>query len=137
MPSYQPQAPKPKPKRAWLLPLLVVAGILAGFGVGAAKPAPDPVTITKEVPVDKIVEKRVEVPVTPAACGDYIEASAKVNDISSTVVGLLSDTLSAAADLDAAKIRANNAKVDAETAKLKDITPEFQSTRDECKASLK
>jgi hypothetical protein len=137
MPPYQPQAPKPKAKRGWMVPVLVAVALIFGFGMGAIKPAPDPVTIEKrvEVPVEKIVTK--EVPVTPAACGDYIEASSKVNDISSTVVGILSDTLSAAVNLDAATIRANNAKVDAETAKLKDITPEFQSTRDTCKASLK
>lgn len=135
MPSYQPQAPKPK--RAWLLPLLLVAAILVGFGVGAAKPAPDPVTVEKrvEVPVEKIVTK--EVPVTPAACGTALDRGADIIGMSGTVVGLLSDSLGAAGNLDAATIRNNSDKIREQTAKLKEITPEFQLSRDLCQASLK
>lgn len=130
---------KPKAKRRWLVPVLVLVALFMGVGIGSAKPAPDPVTITKEVPVEKIVTKEVpvEVPVTPTECGDFITLAAKVNDINSEVLGLLSSSLTAAGNLDSATIMANNAKLPTQTAKLKALTPEYQTARDTCKASLK
>lgn len=135
MPNHAPK----KAKRKWLVPLLMLAALLVGLTVGAAKPAPDPVTIEKvvEKKVEVPVEKQVEVPVTPTACGDFIDLAEKVNNISSEVLGIMSSTITAAGNLDAATITANNAKLPPQTAKLKAITPDYQSARDTCRASLK
>lgn len=133
MPDHPPV--KQKAQRKWLVPVLMITALLVGIGFGSIKPAPAPVTIEK--PVEKIVEKKVEVPVTPAVCGVALDKGAEVNDISAEVVRLLSSSLTAAGEMDAATIVANTAKVREQTQKLKDLTPTFQLSRDSCRASLK
>jgi hypothetical protein len=131
MPTHQPQ--QPKPKRGWLAPVLVAVALIFGFGVGAIKPTPEPVTITREVPVDKIVTK--EVPVTPQACITALEGAGEIIDLSGKTIGVISDNVSAAAKLDVSALRANNEKVEANTEKLKGITPGYVAAREECQAS--
>jgi hypothetical protein len=109
--------------------------LIFGFGLGAIKPPPAPVTITKEVPVDKIVEKRVEVPVTPQACLTALTHAGEIIDISGATVGIMSDTLKAAVLRDVPSITANTEKVKVQTDKLKGITPGYISAREECQAS--
>jgi hypothetical protein len=134
MPTYQPKPQKPK--RGWLVPVIVAVALIFGFGMGAIKPPPAPVTIEKVVEkrVEVPVEKRVEVPVTPQACITALSKAGEIIDISGNTVGIMSDTLKAAVTWDSATITANTEKVKTETTKLKDITPGYISAREECQA---
>jgi hypothetical protein len=128
----QPQTPEPKKRFNWALALTVFVAVLIGAGLGfVSKPDPAPVVQVQEKEVE--VEKEV----TPAACGTALDLGSEIIGNGGTVIGLLSDSLEAVADFDAATIRANNVKVKEQTEKLKEITPEFLTSRETCRASLK
>lgn len=129
---YQSQPPAPKKRFNWKTALTVFAAVLIGGVVGSvSNPAPPPVV---EVQVqEKIVEKEV----TPVECGTALDIGSEIIANGGTVIGLLSDSLGAVADFDAATIRENNVQVNEQTEKLKEITPEFLSSREACQASLK
>lgn len=136
--QYQPVPPmpehppvKPKAKRRWLMPVLLIAALFVGLAVGSAKPTPDPVTVEKQV------EKRVEVPVTPPECGKALTLYDQLVTYSTEALGYSNDALQSAAKLDAAGIYAANDKVTALTPKINDLTPLLRSAKDTCRASLK
>lgn len=135
LPNHSPHPPKSK--RRWIMPLLIIVALFMGVGMGSAKPAPDPVTITKEVPVEKIVTKEVEVTkeVTPPSCITALEHAGEIIDISGDTIGILSETLTAAGNFDVATITANSGKVKAQTDKLGKVSPKYVSAREECQAS--
>ena len=128
----QPQPPAPKKRFNWKLALIVFAAVLIGGVIGSvSNPAPPPVVQVQ------VQEKVVEKEVTPTACGTALDRGAEIIGMGGTVVGLLSDSLEAAGNLDAATIRANSEKIREQTQKLKDITPDYQLSRDTCESSLK
>jgi hypothetical protein len=131
MPNHPPV--KPKAKRKWLVPVLMIAALLLGIGFGSIKPTPDPVTITKEVPV----EKRVEVPVTPTACGTALTLYDQLVGYSTEALGYSNEALQSAAKLDAAGIYAANDKVKTLTPKIDTLAPLLRAAKDTCRASLK
>lgn len=131
--SY-PQPPAPKKRFNWKLALAMFAAVIIGGIIGSvSNPAPPPVVQVQEKRVE--VEKKVTE--TPAECGTALDLGADIIGMSGTVVGLLSNSMEAVGNLDAATIRGNSAKIREQTAKLKAVTPDYQSARDTCKASLK
>lgn len=137
--QYQPSVPampnhppvKPKAKRRWLMPVLLIAALFVGLAVGSTKPTPDPVTIEKQV------EKRVEVPVTPPECGKALVLYDQLVNYSTEALGYSNEALQSAATLDAAGIYAANDKVKTLTPKINDLTPLLIAAKSTCRASLK
>lgn len=127
--------PAPKPKKKDRKPLLAVAAgvavLLLGFGVGNAAGSSK---IPDTVEVEKVVEKPVDkpVPYTPAVCSEALSLAGDVISSASRALGYSTDNLKAAAELDAARIRANTAKTEAETEVLKELAPKYQLARDTC-----
>lgn len=137
VPPMPPQAPK-KAKKKWLVPVLIVAALLLGAGMGNASAAAKPAEIqiqTKEV--EKVVEKKVPVPVptTPSECAAALDYAEDVMRSSARVVGIFSDIIDAVKILDANKITELSPKIDDETVILEDIRPKYQSAAATCRAS--
>lgn len=106
-----------KRKRKWVLPAsLAVAGLLIGGGVGGVigyGEKPEPVTI------EKVVEKEVEVPVTPTACITAIEDSAAMIDRLLGLADISSAAISAVAEDDIPAL-------DRQTQKVKDLNADIE-----------
>jgi hypothetical protein len=139
-PDVPPQAPKvpkkPSKFKRFGLPVgLLLLGLVIG-GASGASAVPDPVQVVKEVPgPERVVEKKVTVPTTPASCVQAIDDAEKIIASSGRAVGVMSDMFGAAAKLDAATINRLSPKIDDETAYLNKIRPSYQSSRDSCRAS--
>ena len=134
VPPMPTKAPK-KPKQ-WLVPVLIAVALVFGAGMGNASAAVKPAEIQiQEKEVEKIVEKKVPVPTTPASCIDAITYAEQVMESSSRAFGVMGEMFKAAAKLDAATMTALSPKIDDETDTLNRIRPKYQSARDSCKAS--
>lgn len=137
--QYQPvpplPEPKPKAKRKWLVPVLVTVALLFGIGIGSATkptpPTPAPITI------EKPVEKRIEVTVASPACTKAFGYAEDVFSSSSRTLGSMQNILDAVKRLDASAITAENPKIDAETAIVKDAGPKYRSAKADCLAAVK
>jgi hypothetical protein len=138
VPPVPPQnavPPKPKTpfwKKIWVLP---VAALLVGLAIGAGDPRT--VEVTKEVPVEKIVEKEVEVavPTTPQGCIDAIDTAVEMFAVQAAVMDIVSGSLNAVANNDVAGIDAATAKMGEQNAELDKLQTPWASAVKECRAS--
>lgn len=116
----------------------VLAMVVGGFIGASGQPEP----IVKEVPgpervVTNTVEKKVDVPVTPAACVTALDLSEKGFSISAEAMGYMSDALTAASKFDVASMQRANVNLDALNPKLKAITAPMKAASAECRAAAK
>jgi hypothetical protein len=141
-PGHAPfqQAPAPKLKSKWRFALpvgLLVGGIIIG-SAAAGSAEPKTVEVTKEVPgPERIVEKKVEVRVVPAACTEYITLSEKAFDYSAEAMGYMSDALQAAGRFDTAAISTASEKLKVLNPKMSALTTPVNTAKGECRASAK
>ena len=133
--SIPSTVPAPETKRPiWKRPLTLVGvgalaiGILIG---GSGRPAPEVVTVEK--PVDKIVEKRVEV--TPAVCLSALDLSETAFGYASDAFGFASAALTAAGNMDIAGIEKAGADIKALNPKIEAIAPRVNAAKAECRAA--
>lgn len=135
MPSQAPKPPKASKLKRFGLPTgLLLLGLIIG-GASGASAVPEPVEVVKEVPgPERVVEKKVNVPVTPQTCRDAITHGEAVIQSSSRVAGIFSEIIDAVRAMDSAAIIALNPKIDTETAILNEIRPKYQAARDACRA---
>lgn len=136
--SVYPVDPAPKKKRWFKNPLLLipVGALILGFSAGAST-TPEPVTVTetKEVPgPERVVEKEVEVPVTPAACTEYIAVSEEAFGYASEIIGYLGSALTGASDFDVAVVEKAAADMKTVQPKLEAVTPKVNAAKAECAA---
>lgn len=125
-PSFAP-APPEKPKRNFAKFVIPAAALLVGLGIGgAAVPKPEPITI------EKPVEKRVEVFKTPASCEEAFGYAEDVFASSSRTVGIMQTILTAVGNMDVSTMKAQNPKIDDETAKLKLLAPQYKNAKADC-----
>lgn len=133
-------APKRPRKKRWILPVSVgVAGLLIGSAMGASN-RPKPVEVVKEVPgpervVTQTVEKKVDVPKTPAACLTALDLSEQAFNYAAEALGYSNDALTAAGQLDPAGIQAAGDKMEALNPKIKALAPKVNAAKSECRAS--
>lgn len=134
MPVYSPN-PK-RPKKRFLVPILVIGALLFGLATGAASTSAKEVEVIKEVPVEKIVEKEVtvEVPVTPQACLDVITTAGKILTVSVAIQDAQQDALTAVSNSDVAGINAATEKVKAQNAVLDTLTGPWGEAIEGCRA---
>jgi hypothetical protein len=135
-PNYT-HAPLPEPKKKpwWkkAIVILPVATLVLGLGLGAMN-RPDPVQVPgPERIVNHTEEKRVEV--TPEACLTAMGLYEKVIDYSSEALGYTKDAMLAASRLDAAGIRAMDAKMGELTPKIKAVTEPLLAAKASCRAA--
>jgi hypothetical protein len=136
LPPVPPQHAVPKKTPFWKRPLLwVLAALLFGIAVGAGDPRT--VEVTKEVPVEKIVEKEVEVavPTTPEACTDALDYASVIFTMNAEAIGVMQNMLKHAVALDAAGMDADTAELDKLTQNLGKIKTPYQSAVEQCRAS--
>lgn len=135
MPVYVPN-PK-RPKKRFLVPILVITALLFGVATGAASTSAKEVEVIKEVPVEKIVEKEVtvEVPVTPEACTDALDYASIIFTMNADAIGTMQDMLQHAVAMDAAGLEADTAKLDKQTQELGKVKTPFTDAVKECRAS--
>jgi hypothetical protein len=131
--------PPQKPKAWWKKPVVIlpVAAFILGSGLGAMN-KPEPVRV--EVPgPERIVEKekRVEVPVTPAACLTALDLADEAFGYAAEAMGFMSDAMTAAGNLDLAAITKANEGLDRTTPKMKALKDPMQAAKAECRASAK
>lgn len=126
-----PSTPQ-KPKAWWKKPVVIlpVACLLLGFGLGS-KNQPEPVTVTVEKPVEKIVTKTV----TPPECLKAMDLYEQVVDYSSEALGYTKDAMLSASRLDASGIQAMNVKMGELTPKIQAVTGPLMSAKASCRAA--
>jgi hypothetical protein len=111
--GYPPPAPKqPRTVRTWLAAALIVAAAFGGAALGTAnRPAPETVTVTKEVKVFQ----------TPPACITAL-------DLNEAAFGYASDALKA--------IMAGDYTASGEaSSKINDIAPQVNQAKSDCRAA--
>jgi len=116
---------------------LAFAILLVGMGLGGAN-TPDPVETVKEVPgptVTKTQTVEKKVPVTPAACLEYITLSEEAFGYSAEAMGYMSEAMKAAAVIDVAGVQAASDKLGTVNPKLSALSPKVNSTKAECRAA--
>jgi len=133
-PPMPPQLPKkPSKLKRFGLPVgLLLAGLLIG-GVSGASAVPEPVTVTKEVPVEKIVTKTVKE--TPASCLKAIQHAEEIFGVAADMTDVMKDGIQAAAYGNAADINAVTARIEALNADLDKYVADYKPARDSCQAS--
>lgn len=129
-----PPAPRPavKPKAWWKKPVVIlpVATLVLGLGLGLTN-RPDPVTVTVEKPVEKIVTKTI----TPPECLKAMDLYEQVVSYSSEALGYTKEAMLAASRLDAAGIREQDAKMGELTPKIQAVTSPLMSAKASCRAA--
>ena len=139
MPPLPPQAPQHAVRKTplWRKPILwVLTALIFGLAVGAGRASARVVEVTKEVPVEKIVEKEVtvEVPVTPQACLDVITNAGKIIAVSIAIQDAQSEAMTAFSNSDVAGINAATEKVKIQNAVLDELTAPWKESIEGCRA---
>lgn len=138
--QYGPQMPTQAPKKRALfkrfgLPVgLLLFGLLVGGSIGTSS-VPDPVEIVKEVPVEKIVEKKVTEFRAPSSCLKAIEHAEEIFGVAARTTTVMSEAISAASARSTSRLNASTAKMDGLNAELEGFGVSYRASRDECKAS--
>lgn len=127
VPPMPPQ--KPKRKMPWLAIILTTVALFIGAGAGYASGSSK---IPDTVEVEKEVEKRVDVPVTPSVCTEALSLAEDVISSAARSLGYSNDSLNAVGELDAKRIEANGSKIEAETAVLEELGVKYRDARDSC-----
>jgi hypothetical protein len=109
------------------LPLITACG---DYGAGAEA---TPTTIAEPTVEIKYLDRDVEV--VPEACLEALDVAEEVFDAAAEGFHAAADAFYAAADFDAAGIRAGRRGIEAATAEISELTPRWQSARDECRAA--
>lgn len=126
-----PTTPAPKARKRWVKPTAIAAGaLIVGMMIGGSGKS-EPQTV--EVPgPERVVTKTVEVERTPTACATAFSKAEEVISVSGTTIELLSDALQAAGRFDIAAMEGTPAKIDAQTAKITKIAPDYRAAKDSC-----
>lgn len=142
--NWNPPTTPPKKKRwftnklIWVPALALFAGIAMGAGT---QPEPEvrevEKIVTKEVPVEKIVEveKEVKVPVTPAACIEALDLAQTGFTYSSEAMGYMNDALQAAGRFDVAALEQANADLETLNPKIGALKEPMLAATTECRAA--
>jgi hypothetical protein len=118
--------PPEKPKRRWVWPVVATVALFAGIAIGGAgdPPAAEPEVRTETVEVEvpgPTVTETVEVEVTPPVCIEAIDYAYEGFTIAA-------DVLTAASQFDIAGMEAG-------TAQLEALAPDWQVAATACQAS--
>lgn len=133
-----------RPARRRILAIgIPVAALLIGVGIGnsAAGGVPEARVETKietrevEVPVEKIVEKKVDVPVTPAACIAALDEAEALNQINIEAFGVVADMFDAASSFDVSGMNAGSAELDALQPKVASKVADYNEEATACRAN--
>jgi hypothetical protein len=122
----------------WRKPLVwVLAALFFGIATGAGSASAREVEVIKEVPVEKIVEKEVEVavPTTPQACLDVITVAGKLIAVNIAIQDIQSDALTAVANSDVPAINRATEKVKIQNAVLDELTAPWSEAVEGCRAA--
>ena len=124
-------------QKPWFIP--AVAGALAlfiGIAIGSSS-EPKTVEVIKEVPVEKIVTKTVEKPVTPQSCLTALDLSEEGFTYSAEAMGYMNDALQAAGKLNVAGLTKANADLEKVSPKMKQLSAPMKTASAECRAAAK
>ena len=136
------------PKSGWSKKKTLLAGagvLLFGIIIGScgasggtettSTPAPTE-TETVEVPgPERVVEKEVEVPVTPDSCLEALDLAEQGFDLASQTISIMNDALQAAANLNVAGIESATAQLEVLQPELESIVGPMNEAKAECRAS--
>lgn len=141
--SMPPLPPKPPQEHAvrktplWRKPILwVLTALFFGVAVGAGSASAKEVEVIKEVPVEKIVEKEVEVevPVTPTACTDALDYASIIFTMNADAIGTMQDMVKHAGTFDAAGLNADTAKLNKQAEDLDKLSQPYKDAVALCRA---
>lgn len=136
MPIYVPN-PK-RPKKRFLVPILIIAALLFGVATGAASTSAKEVEVikevevVKEVPVEKIVTETVEV--TPKSCTDALDYASILFTLNADAIGTMQNMLKHAVAFDAAGLDADTAELNKTTEAVGKLKTPFTNAVKECRA---
>lgn len=121
-----------KPQAWWKKPVVILplGTLVLGLSLGTMN-RPDPVTVTVEKPVEKIVEKKV----TPVACLTALDLSEQAFGYAAESMGYMSKALTAAGDMDVAAITQASADLKVVTPKMEALSPRVNAAKAECRAA--
>lgn len=134
--------PAPKPKRfsAWTV-AAAIAGLIVGIFLGGAalsgspNAADVPTPTPSAQPAPEVVYETVTETVTPQACFTALQDAELIMGLAREGLGLSADSFNAVGDLDPDRIDANNAKMDELTPQLSAAVDAYNASSNECRTA--